>query len=110
VDTQLIVFCSHLVNSILNGSQVDVIYADIKKTFDSVDYKIKTINKLKNIGVSGSILAVVLYSYPSDPTQIVTIPNGESKPLSVSSGVIQGGLSSFLLLVFIINIKILFKL
>lgn len=50
------IFYSDLAQSISNGVQVDVVYTDIKKAFDTIHFNI-LINKLEIIGFRDPILS-----------------------------------------------------
>lgn len=56
INTYLLVYYSILIQAVSSGKQVDVVYTDLKKAFDTVDHKI-LISKLRNIGVSDPFLS-----------------------------------------------------
>ncbi|XP_050520511.1 uncharacterized protein LOC126893966 [Daktulosphaira vitifoliae] len=74
-------------NTVGSGGQVDVIYTDIKKAFDTVDHSI-LIKKLSDFGFGDPILSW-LSSYLTDRTQMVKINNKISNEFIISSGVLQ---------------------
>lgn len=55
IETNLILFYQYLVDNVSKGFQVDAIYTDIRKAFDTVDHKL-LINKLSSIAISGKIV------------------------------------------------------
>jgi len=79
---------------------VDAVYTDFQKAFDKVNHNL-LYYKLKNHGIGGNILKW-LFSYLSDPTQVVKIMSHVSNEFSVLSGVLQGShLGPLLFLIFI---------
>jgi len=54
--TNLLVFYSDLISTVESSGQVDAIYTDLKKAFDTVDIKI-LLYKLKLMGVHGTLLS-----------------------------------------------------
>jgi len=96
--TNLLVFYSDLISTVESGGQVDVIYTDLKKAFDTVDIKI-LLYKLKLMGVHGTLLNW-FESYLSNRRQRVKVNNILSDSIEVTSGVPQGGHLSPLLYYF----------
>jgi hypothetical protein len=74
--TNLMTSYSDLLHLVIKGVQVDAIYTDIKKAFDTVNIDI-LINKLNFIGVRDPILSW-FKSYLSDRIQQVKIGNSIS--------------------------------
>ena len=86
--TNLAVYQESLVSSVEVYRQVDAIYTDLSKAFDSVCHSL-LIKKLSEIGVTGSYLRWI-ESYLSDRRQHVNICGSSSHEVLVSSGVPQG--------------------
>ena len=86
--TALLSYSNDISASLDEGMCVDSAYFDYSKAFDSVrhDYLIQ---KLLNIGLSGSLLTWVT-NYLKNRTQVVNIRGFCSTERQVSSGVIQG--------------------
>lgn len=86
--TNLVEFVSDAIREIESGKQVDVIYTDIRKAFDTVQHN-ALIAKLGEIGIHSSLLAWI-DSYLRARTQYVKILGWDSRVFSVKSGVPQG--------------------
>lgn len=86
--TNLLVFNDFIKHAFSEGSQVDSIYMDFSKAFDSVQHPL-LLAKLSNMGIRGTLLNW-LGSYLQERTQIVRLNGSLSKPIQVSSGVPQG--------------------
>ena len=100
--TNLVTFKSFLADAMEKGNQVDAIYTDFSKAFDSVSHKIH-FTKLKRLGFGSSILRWIA-SYLSNRQQFVAIVNGaDSDFISVPSGVPQGSHFGLLLSLLFIN-------
>ena len=75
---------------ITSKDEIDVIYIDFRKAFDSVPHN-ELLIKLWNIGITGTLWKR-FESYLSDRSQCVSINNSLSKCLPVLSGVSQGSI------------------
>jgi len=106
--TNLLVYYIDLISSIKKDIQVDAVYTDIRKAFDSVDLSI-LVEKLKCLGVVGQMLSW-LKSYLDGRTQQVKLGNFISSAINVTPEVPQGWhLSPILFTLFINEIKDIFK-
>lgn len=102
--TNLLIFSDYVSNALNSGYQVDTIYLDFKKAFDSVDHTI-LIGKLYNMGISGSVLRW-FFNYLTNRTMVVRIKGNLSEPFKINSGVPQGShLGPLLFLLFINDIN-----
>lgn len=99
--TNLIGYTERIQRVINSGGQVDVIYTDFAKAFDKVDHTI-LINKLANLGVSGSLLQW-FSSYLIGRTKRVQIGDALSEVTDVTSSVIQGSHCGPILFALFIN-------
>jgi len=98
--TQLVQIVQSLGNILDNKGQIDILYLDFSKAFDSVPHNL-LMYKLKGYGVSGN-LCLWLNSYLSNRKQRVLIEGDVSDWLPVASGVPQGSiLGPFLFLLYI---------
>jgi hypothetical protein len=86
--TNLLSFWNYVIDAIEEGSQVDAIYTDFSKAFDSVTHTY-LIHKLNKVGVHGNILNWC-NSYLSNRDFKVVYNGFSSRCLSASSGVPQG--------------------
>ena len=83
------------------NAQIDVIYTDIDKAFDTVNHSL-LLNKLQHLGIHSALLAWI-QSYLSDRKQFVKLSGLISKPINVCSGVSQGSHLGPLLFILFIN-------
>ena len=68
--------------------QMDVIYTDFSKAFDTVNHRI-LLNKLHQVGISGKML-IWLESYIAGRKQQVKVGSKVSEAINVQSSVAQG--------------------
>lgn len=81
--TNLLVYVTNLFNVIEKREQVDTIYTDLSKAFDSVDHKL-LLNKLSVLGVGDPLLSW-FSSFLTGRTQHVKILDQESSAFNVPS-------------------------
>ena len=98
---QLIVYTDLIVKSFERKTQIDTIYLDIQKAFDSVPHN-DLLQTLWSSGVIGSLWKF-FKAYLSDRFQCVSVDGKVSELLSVLSGVPQGSILGPLLFIIYIN-------
>ena len=99
--SNLISYVDHLSKAFDSKQQVDSIYLDLSKAFDSVSHEL-LIHKMKFYGFSGPLL-MWLESYLSCWSQRVVLNGKESSWKPVLSGVPQGSLIGPLLFILYVN-------
>lgn len=87
-ETNLCEYLDFILDSMDNGSQVDVVYTDYSKAFDKISHSL-LIAKLEAIGIHGDLLRW-LSSYLRNRSQAVTVKGYVSTFIPVTSGVPQG--------------------
>ena len=99
--TSSLVFSTYILENIEAGSQVDTIFLDFKKAFDTVDH-CTLINILDNLGIGNPLLSW-LESYLTSRRQFVSLNGVHSDLCTIPSGVPQGGHLSPLLFIIFVN-------
>lgn len=102
--TNLIEYTYNIMNDMLTHKQIEAIYLDLCKAFDSVNVKL-LMHKLKIMGLSQSIINWIT-EYFNSRQQLVRIGSDvTSSPISVTSGVGQGSpISSTLFNLFLFDL------
>lgn len=101
-------YTTYLFDTVEKRGQVDAIYTDLSKVFDSVDHVI-LLDKLSSFGICGPLLSW-FGSFLTGRTQQVKILDQLSSSFNASPGVLQGGhLSPLLFSLFINDLKSVFR-
>ena len=100
--TQMISFFDDITYSMNLRKDVDAVYFDFAKAFDSVNRNI-ILKKLKHVYNINGLLLNFIKVYLQNRTQRVVVGGAQSKILPVNSGVLQGSILSPLLFVLFIN-------
>lgn len=99
--TNSLVFTSCDLESFEIGCQVDTVFIDFEKAFDTVDHG-RLITELARLGIGNPLLSWLL-SYLSSRMQYVKVHGASSYLSTISSGVPQGGHLSPLLFILFTN-------
>ena len=98
---QLLTVMEDWTDALENNLQVDTVYLDFKKAFDSVPHK-RLVKKLEGYGIKGSLL-LWLKNFLKQRQQRVVINGNLSKWTDVLSGILQGSILGPILFILYIN-------
>ncbi|CAI6372350.1 unnamed protein product [Macrosiphum euphorbiae] len=106
--SNLVAYHKYLMDVIEKGGQVDAIYTDISKAFDTINHAV-LIRKLELMGVNNLMLKW-FSSYISCRSQKVRLHGYVSNNISIPSGVPQGGhISPLLFILYMNDVGLVFK-
>ena len=99
--TQLLEVMNDFTNYIDNKKNIDILYLDFSKAFDTVPHE-RLLNKLKAYGITNNVHKWI-QSFLSNRKQRVRINNSYSDFSPITSGIPQGSILGPVLLIFFIN-------
>ena len=99
---QLLKYCNSVIDNVSRGSQVDSVYLDFAKAFDTVVHW-KLLFKLQFYGVTGNLIKWI-ESFLVGRVQSVRVGNSLSDWSNVVSGVPQGSVWDLYFLLFLFRI------
>lgn len=103
--TNLMCYVTDISRAMESKQQVDAVYVDFAKAFDTVPH-IVVIEKMKHMGFPSWITSWLL-SYLSDRNAFVTVNSASSKSFEICSGVPQGSVLGPLIFIIFVNDLIL---
>ena len=99
--SKLVIYVNGIFQSFYQKNQVDTVYTDFSRAFDSVNHEL-IIKKLEFIGLNSKTVKLVS-NYLKDRMLIVVIGQSEEVPFIAVVGVAQGSYFGPLLLCFFVN-------
>ena len=98
---QLLIFVDYIQSNLVDGSQVDAIYLDFRKAFDSVPH-VELLSKLRSSGITGNLWRW-FKAYLTNRLQYTRVNNCDSSLKPVLSGVPQGSILGPILFILYLN-------